>query len=123
MKVQAELIQVVVEREESKRAEAARLEAQRLEIERIHAERLEAERLERERLEAKRIEAERAEAENSGALVLAELEAKKAEAAGKASMISDPRVDNLEKSLEEIKAEQKMFKETLAQHTESQKET
>ena len=51
------------------------------------------------------------------------IEAKESEVAGKAQMISDPRVDNLEKSLEEIKAEQKEFKEALKKQTESQNET
>ena len=53
----------------------------------------------------------------------AAIEAKKAEVTEKASMISDPRVDSLEKSVEEIKADQKEFKETLKQQAESQKET
>ena len=38
-------------------------------------------------------------------------------------MISDPRVDGLEQSLEEIKAEQKTFKAVLEQQAASQIET
>ena len=38
-------------------------------------------------------------------------------------MISDPRVDIMEKSLEEIKAEQRKFKEVLEKQAESQNET
>ena len=53
----------------------------------------------------------------------AETEAKKAEAAGKAQINSDPRVNGLEQSIEEIKAEQKEFKEALKQQAESQNET
>src|ERR1044072_6491227 len=76
---------------------------------------IKAKRLEAEKLEAKRLKAERIEN--------APIEAKRAEAAGKAPMISDPRVDNLEKSVEEIKADQKEFKEALKQQAESQIET
>ena len=76
-----------------------------------------------EQAEIEREELERAEAEKTEALMVAELEAKKAEAAGKAPMTSDPRVDSMEKSLEVIKAEQKMFKEALEKQAESQNET
>src|ERR1044072_6559319 len=120
LKVQAELLQFVEAREEAKRAEAERLEAERAEAERLEAERIEAaEKTESLRLRAvikqaefEKEERERPEVEKADALMLAELEAKKAEAAGKAPMISDPRVAIMEKSLEEIKAEQK-FKEVL----------
>ena len=78
---------------------------------------------ESEQAEIEREELERAEAEKAEALMLAEIEAKKAEAAGKAQIISDPRVDGLEQSLEEIKAEQKEFKEALKMQADSHNET
>ena len=55
--------------------------------------------------------------------MLAEIEAKKEEAAGKAQIIYDPRVDGLEQSLEEIKAEQKTFRAVLEHQAASQNET
>src|ERR1044072_2650219 len=101
---QAEIEQAMLEREELERAEAEKAEA--LMLAEIKAKKLEAEKLEAERLEAERIENARIKAE-------------KAEAAGRAPMNSDPRVDNLEKSVEEIKADQKEFKEALKQQAES----
>src|ERR1044072_5147198 len=65
----------------------------------------------------------REELERAEAGKIAADEAKMAEDKGKASMISDPRVDSLDKSVEEIKADQKKFKEALKQHSDSQKET
>src|ERR1044072_8888692 len=108
LRIQAELEQAVTEKEEFERAEAEKAEA--LMLAEIKAKRLEAEKLKAERQEAERIENARIEAE-------------KAEATGKAPMNSDPRVDNLEKSVEEIKADQKEFKEALKQQADSQKET
>src|ERR1044072_8326722 len=78
LRIQAELEQVVTEKEELEREEAEKAEA--LMLAEIEAKRLEAEKLEAERLEAERIENAR-------------IEAKKAEAAGKAPMIADTRVE------------------------------
>ena len=72
---------------------------------------------------AEKAEQERTEAEKAEALKKAEIEAKEAEAAGKTVVISDPRIDIMEKSLEEIKADQKVFKEVLNKQAESQTET
>src|ERR1044072_8797800 len=117
MRIQAELEQVVTEKEELERAEAEKAEA--LMLAEIESKRLEAEKLEAERLEAEKLEAERLEAER---IENARIEAEKAEAAGKAPMISDPRVDGLEQSIEEIKAEQKEFKEALKKQAGLQNE-
>jgi hypothetical protein len=110
-----ELAARLTQRKRAEEEKAALEAAEKAEFLRVQAE--------IEQAEIERQELERAEAEKSEALMLAELEAKKAEAAGKAPMISDPRVDNMEKSLEVIKAEQKMFKEVLEKHAKSQKET
>ena len=80
-------------------------------------------RAEDQRLASEQAEKERAETEKTEELMLAKIEAKKAEAAGKAPMISDPKVDIMEKSLEEIMAEQKKLKEGLEKQATSQNET
>src|ERR1044072_8612966 len=74
-------------------------------------------------LAAEQAEQAKIDAENADALMKAEIEAKKAEVTEKTSIISDPRVDKFEKSVEEIKADQKEFKEALKQQAESQEET
>ena len=73
-----------------------------------------------QRLAAEQAEQAKIDAENADALMKAAIVAKKAEVTEKASMISDPRVDSLEKSVEEIKADQKEFKEALKQQAVSQ---
>jgi hypothetical protein len=78
---------------------------------------------ENQMLASEQAEKERAEVEKDEALMLAEKEANKAEAVEKAPLISDPRVDIMEKSLEEIKAEQRQFKTVLEQQAKSQNET
>src|ERR1044072_4208752 len=113
LKIQDELLEVVVAREESKRAEEKRLEANRAEAEKSEARRIEVKRLaEQRKIQEERVarelaekaEQEKIEAEKAEALKKAEIEAKKAEAAEEAQIISDPRVDGLEQSIEEIKA-------------------
>src|ERR1044072_3187133 len=116
MKIQDELLEVVVEREESKRVEEKRLEANRAEAENSEARRLEVERL----AEQRKFQEEKVARELSEKAEQEKIEAEKAE---EAQMIADPRVDGLEQSLEEIKAEQKEFKEALKKQADSQNET
>src|ERR1044072_2298357 len=124
LKIQDELLEVVVAREESKRAEEKRLEANREEAKKSEAKRLEEERLaEQRKIQEERVARELAEKAELETLKKAEIEAKKAEAAEEAQIIYDPRVDGLEQSIEEIKADQKEFKEALKQQAESQNET
>ena len=111
----------------TKQAAIVAASERRMQYEQLVAARLaEQRRIQEERVArelAEKAEHEKIEAEKAEALKKAAIEAKKAEAAGKAPTISYPRVDNLEKSVKEIKADQKEFKEALTQQEESQKET
>src|ERR1044072_8395417 len=89
LKIQDELLEVVVAREESKRAKEKRLEANRAEAEKSEARRLEVERL----VEQRKIQEERIARELAEKAEREKIEAEKAE---EAQMIADPRVDGLE---------------------------
>src|ERR1044072_1930682 len=145
-----QIAQEAIEEEAKKRLEALQTQEEAERAEREEAARIETEKDEAARLETARMLAEedaiiedaiikqlahdqtftaelgekaKAEAERAEALKKAADKAKEAEDKGKAPMISDPRFDSLEKSVEELKADQKEFKEALKQHANSQKET
>ena len=106
-------LEVLQAQEEPERAE--REEAARLETERVLAgeDAIRANAMKQQQAEDQRLASEQAEKDKS----------ETAEAAEEAQIISDPRIDNLEKSVEEIKADQKEFKEALKQQADSQIET